>query len=274
MKRMCLNACSALIVLTAIAVPAVCQESELGEWGDAPEGATAYLSPAVLGQFPTCFGVPLASYIYHGPLCWAHFPGPLPPPFDFEVDGNAGLCPNFAPYDMDECFGADAGLMFPEPYTIDATPAVVPCPGFTGTPLGNVCNIATWGTDIDIMVANTFMPCVGYVNVIIDWDQSGFWGGSSTCPGPVTAPEHVLVNFPVPMGYNGPLSGLGPGSFIIGPNDQFVWARFTISETPVLIPWDGSGGFEDGETEDYLLKVLDPTVVEDQSWGVIKGLYR
>lgn len=271
MKRMCLTACSALIVLTAIVVPAVCED--VGEWGDAPEGAIAYVSPWVGGQFPTCFGVPLSSFIYHGPLCWSHFPGMLPPAFDFEVDGNAGLCPSFSPYDMDECFGADAGLMFPEAYTIDPTPSVVPCPGFTGTALGNICATAVWGTDIDIMVTNG-MPCDGYVNVIIDWDQSGFWGGSSTCPGPVSAPEHVLVNFLIPMGFGGPLSALGPGSFVIGPNDQFVWARFTISEAPVSLPWDGSGSFEDGETEDYLLRVLDPTAVDERSWGVIKGLYR
>lgn len=270
MKRVCLISYIALAALVASSSPL---DAQVGEWGDAPEGALAYIVPTVVGQFPTCFGVSLAQFVYHGPLCWAHFPGMLPPPWDFESDGNAGFCQPFAPYDMDECFGVDAGLIFPEPYTIDPTPSVVPCPGYTGTPLGNVCTTAIWGVNVDIMVANA-MPVVGYVNVLMDWDQSGDWGQTPLCPGAVPAPEHVLVNFPVPIGYSGPLSGLGPGGFLIGPNDQFVWSRFTISENPVVFPWDGSGGFEDGETEDYLLQIVDPTPVDDASWGVIKGLYR
>jgi uncharacterized repeat protein (TIGR01451 family) len=71
------------------------------------------------------------------------------------------------------------------------------------------------------------------------------------------APEHVLVNFPVPPGFVGPLPALGPPNFLIGPNAGVVWTRFTISPDPVAEDWDGSGEFLSGETEDYLLLVID-----------------
>ena len=84
----------------------------------------------------------------------------------------------------------------------------------------------------------------------------------------------MAVNIPVPMGYTGPVSGLGVPDFLVGPNDQHVWFRFTVSESPVGADWDGSGSFEDGETEDYLLLVQADTPVDEVSWGVIKALYR
>ena len=47
-----------------------------------------------------------------------------------------------------------------------------------------------------------------------------------------------------------------------------------ISEAQVGAGWDGSGVFEDGETEDYLFDIFDPTPVDEQTWGTIKGIYR
>ena len=225
------------------------------DYGDAPEGAIAYPSLGVMGNFPTCITVAPAGYIEHG-LCWAHFEMVPPPGFDFELDGNGGLCPAFAPYDNDECFmDGDAGLMFPDAYTIQAG-TVVTCPQSTASLLGNTCTTAIWGTNVDIYVVNN-MPVIGYVNVLMDWDQSGSWGGASICP-MAGAPEYVLQDFPVPVGFAGPLSTLmatGSG-FLIGPNPGYVWTRFMISEARLVNPqWDGSGIFEDGETEDYLLRV-------------------
>lgn len=242
------------------------------DFGDAPEGALAYPSTPIIGQFPTCIGVGPALWIQHG-LGWAHFgmgPGPA---WDAEADGNAGFCPAFNPntYDQDECFAdGDAGLIIPASYTISGavgSEMVVSCPGGTGGPLGTVCQTAVWGTDVDIWVVNN-MPVVGYVNVLMDWDQNGIWGGSSVCPpAGAPAPEHVLVNWQVPIGYNGPLSGLQPPPFLIGPNSGHVWSRFTITERPVpTSEWDGSGMFEDGETEDYLLEVKGQPA-EDLDFG-------
>lgn len=220
------------------------------EYGDAPEGVMAYPSNGIIGAFPTCKTVGPGGWVQH-----TNFGAWLGPSFDLEIDGNAGLCPGFAPYDMDECYAdGDAGLMFPQPYTI-ANNQVVTCPSSTGTPLGMVCQTAVWGQMIDIMVHNT-MPggTVGFMNVLFDWDQNGLWGGSAPCPGGPAA-EHVLINWPIPNGYVGPLSALAPPPFLIGPFGGYCWARFTITEMPVGVPWDGSGSFEDGESEDYLISV-------------------
>jgi len=252
-----------LLAVTALA-------GDLGEWGDAPEGAIAYPALGVIGAFPTCQNTGPASWIWHSPLCWAFFG----PGFDFEIEGNAGLCGQFPPYDVDECYAdMDAGLLVPPAYTI--IPAggglqVVPCsmPGA----LGLTCNMAFWGPNVDIHVVNN-MPVVGYLNVLMDWDQGGSWFGAINCPG-ASAPEHVLVDFPIPIGFAGPVSLLNPPPFLIGPQDGYVWTRFSITERPVGAGWDGSGLFEDGETEDYLLEVLDSTATETTDWSTVKALYR
>jgi hypothetical protein len=225
------------------------------DFGDAPEGALAYPTTGVLGAFPTCMNVPIAMWIQH-----TNFGAWFGPAFDLEPEGNAGLCPSFAPYDADECFAdGDAGLMFPPAYTIAGGVEVL-CPNATAGALGIVCQTASWGSNIDIQVHNTmpghpvYLPA--YVNVLMDWDQSGTWGGASSCP-LGSAPEHVLVDFVVPPLYIGPLSALGPPPFIIGPNSGYVWTRFTITEYPVGQSWTGAGMFEDGESEDYLLRI-DP----------------
>jgi hypothetical protein len=241
------------------------EEAEV-DHGDAPDGdpvnpAIAYPSLGIPGAFPTCRTILGSGYIEHG-LGWARFEPPMAgaPGWDAEVDGDAGLCPPpgcFPTYDDDECFAdMDAGLLLPDAYTIDNTPNVVPCPAAMGTALGYVCNNAVWGQDVDIYVNNT-MPVDGWVNVLADWQQDGVWGGSAPCPG-AAAPEYILQDFGVPSGYAGALSGLMPfpTSFLIGPNSGYVWFRFTITERKINNPsWDGRGSFEDGETEDYLLRV-------------------
>lgn len=102
MKRRQMIICVACVAALAVAGPASAQA--IGEWGDAPEGVNAYPNLGfVLGQFPTCMNVGPLLWVYHGPLGWAHFPSPQPPSFDFEAEGNAGLCPFPAgSYDLDE----------------------------------------------------------------------------------------------------------------------------------------------------------------------------
>jgi hypothetical protein len=218
------------------------------DFGDAPEGhgSIAYPSTGVIGSFPTCISSGPSTWIQHN-----NFGAYFGPTFDFESDGNAGWCPvgSFPPYDQDECFNdGDAGLIIPDSYTISNSIIVIPCPGCAGTPLGVTGQIAVWGNDIDIDVHN-HMPSatIGYVNVLMDWNQNGQWGDTG---------EHVLVNHPIPNPFDGPLSMLQPPSFIIGPNPGYVWTRFSITETAVPSNWIGQGSFEDGESEDYLLQIL------------------
>lgn len=232
------------------------------DFGDAPEDVLAYPSNGVYGLFPTCINVGNNGYVEH-----LHSGADLGPAIDYETDGNAGLCPSFAPYDDDECFGGgDAGLTIPEPYTIIGG-NVSTCPNSTGTPLGFPCDTAVWGSNVDIDV-NNFMPNQGdaYMNVLVDWNRDGDWGDTVYCDS-ILVEEHVLQNFIITQGYSGPLSGLTPPDFIIGPDHGFFWCRFTISDTMVSVPWDGDGYFEDGETEDYLLHVDTAAVVIDYEYG-------
>ena len=243
------------------------------EYGDAPESdainqAIAYPSTNQLGYFPTCLtiGAP-GSYVEH-----TNFGAWFGAYVDFEYDGNGGQCPNgcFPPYDVDECFdntnngnNTDPGLIMPESFTISSANTVVACPPYTGTSLGQTCQTAVWGQDIDIWVHN-MMPghdpyLDAYVNVLVDWNQDGVWGGSSTCTGGVTVPEHILVDHRIPAKHVGTLSStMTPGVndfFTIGPNPGYVWVRFMISEAQVGKGWGGAGSFEDGESEDYLLRI-------------------
>ncbi len=248
------------VFLLVILAPALARAQDVnpgpGDWGDAPEGALAYPSLGVAGQFPTCFGGP-AGFIWHGnpgravDLYWGF-------DVDDEIDGNAGFCPA-PPYEMDECWGpfdGDGGLAIPDTYTIGVGNVVVPCGQQPPRPLGFTCqvlNLTVGGPFEANIVNNSGAP--GFVNVAFDWNQDGTWGGQVMCGALV--PEHAIVNLPVPPFYVGPLSGLSPGPVQIGPNAGYVWIRMTLSNQPVSAGWDGSGLFDLGETEDYLIEVLD-----------------
>ncbi len=52
---------------------------------------------------------------------------------------------------------------------------------------------------------------------------------------------------------------------MIGPNAGYAWARFTITDVALAINWDGSGSFEDGESEDYLIAINTETI--DAEYG-------
>ncbi|MBU2649426.1 MAG: hypothetical protein KKA81_00695, partial [Bacteroidetes bacterium] len=225
------------------------------DFGDAPDNALAYPGSGTFGVFPTCItGSNPGQYVMHFPSSiW------LGPAFDAETDGNAGLCSPFStPYDSDECFqDNDAGLIIPLPYTIVGAAGqeqVVPCAG-NASPLDTICSIVHWGFELDIHVVNN-SPSPAYMNVLVDWNQDGLWAlNSGTMCNSIVVPEHVLVDFSVPVAYNGALSALGPPSFLSGPNTGYCWSRFTISNQPVSNNWQGSGEFDDGETEDYIMEI-------------------
>ncbi|MBN1508582.1 MAG: LamG domain-containing protein [Sedimentisphaerales bacterium] len=227
------------------------------DFGDAPEGVVAYPSSGVAGLFPTCVTVGPASWIEHsgGTCCFGE-------KVDMETDGNGGKCPAYSPdlYDQDEKqVDGDAGLIKPRAFTIKTSGGstrVVPTNFYVLESMGNACLIAVWDATIDIEVTNNRHQ-EAYVNILFDWNQDGKWDGSSRCADGV-APEHTIVNFPVPAGYSGPLSALHPPNFKIGPLGGYVWTRFTISDRRVMEGWNGDGVFPDGETEDYLLYIREP----------------
>lgn len=226
------------------------------DMGDAPDNALAYPSSGTIGSFPTCIGGSnTGQYIIHYPqFVW------LGPTFDHETDGNGGLCSPFGiPYDNDECIqDNDAGLVIPLPYTITGPAGqeqIAPCSG-NASFLDTVCSVVHWGTEIDIQINNGSQDNA-FMNILIDWNQDGLWAyNSATKCNSTVVPEHVLVDFAIPAGYNGLLSALTPQVFMAGPNTGYVWSRFTISDAPVGNDWHGQGEFLDGETEDYLLEIV------------------
>jgi hypothetical protein len=253
-----------------------------GDYGDAPEGIVAYPSTGVIGQFPTVFA-PTA-----GPAAFMfHLPQPSPLLYlghgmDREYEGNGGLpFQEFYTYNFDECHDLssfDDGLVMPTGFTIRGS-WVFPCVSGPMTSLGLPCTQAIWGVDIDVEVCNQ-QTLGAYLNVLIDWNRDGEWGGTTTaCTTPL--PELVVENLLIPV--TGPtpqpLSSLVPGipPLDIGPIDGYVWARFTLTDLPLSNPslWDGSwqatGGWFSivrGETEDYLLHVGDaPLDVADGADG-------
>lgn len=239
------------------------------DFGDAPEGKLAYPASGVIGDFPSCLSPDIndGTYIWHvGNLVYF---GDL---WDGELDGNASLCPDFPLYDQDECFNdLDAGLLLPKPYTIVAD-TVAPCDMISGEAMKSPYQWAVWGDDIDIFVRN-LLDLEMYVNVLFDWNQDGDWKDVlNTFGGQI--PEHVLANFPVPGGYEGPLSSLLPDDFRIGPNSGHVWARFMISDSIVPSGWYGEGKYLYGETEDYLIEIgFCPDVIVFDQGGLPSGYY-
>gem|GEM_PF-2522152 len=268
-KLLCLAFALLLLLTLAGQNASLLADEDDDEYGDAPESVMAYPSIGVLGTFPTCKTWGPSAWVIHQPTppLWAYF-GPLE---TYETDGNRGWClstPPFPPYDADECYqDGDAGLLFPEPYTIDFSGSVVPCTGYNGYPMQDTCHTAYWGGHLDIWVEHNGSPAVpAYVNVLFDWNRDGYWSGNDTCwvgGGPTLVPEHVLVDQPIGPGFKGPLSWTAPRPFVVGPEAGYVWARFTISEGQVFPDWNGEGSFEGGETEDYLIEIgMPPEGVE------------
>lgn len=97
-----------------------------------------------------------------------------------------------------------------------------------------------------------------YLNVWIDWNRNGVWGGSQTCPGGLVVAEWAVRNqvlaLPAPGVYVYTSTAFIAGS--LGSADQ-LWLRVTLSDAAAPAEADdGRGpanGYADGETEDYLL---------------------
>ena len=248
------NATSATHPSAAPAQPAL-------DFGDAPEGVLAY-STGAIGRFPTCMFVGPAAWVRHGfgglQMAW------FGPGVDYEPDGNGGFCPLFQPNDRDECFAdGDAGLLMPQPFTLLGgieRPCPTPREPRSGLPVNRPSGAAMW-------TSMSVTPCSSPATSTCSstGEQNGAWGQAAQCP-PGAAPEHVLTNFVLPPGFAGPLSALGPPSFLIGPQPGFAWARFAITEQPVPVGWDGAGQFDAGESEDYLL-LIAPAQPDEYDWG-------
>jgi len=98
-----------------------------------------------------------------------------------------------------------------------------------------------------------------YLNVLVDWDGDGAWGGRVSCPQGLVASEWAVRNLPVDVSSwsEGTTATVIPLQLPVGPRAGQSWARFTLSYAEVISgdDWDGRGAFAFGETEDHLLSI-------------------
>jgi len=105
-----------------------------------------------------------------------------------------------------------------------------------------------------------------YVNAWFDWNQDGDWDDAPKFCGH-SAPEWAVQNQQLLFSKSGIYTvrskPFTSWDSLEDPNVQYIWMRITLSEQP----WTGSGsggsgppgGYQYGETEDYLLRVLFPS---------------
>jgi len=94
------------------------------------------------------------------------------------------------------------------------------------------------------------------VNILIDLNGDGTWNQPS---------EHVVQNQAIN------LPGPDEGTFVsnsfstVGATVGQTWLRLTLTRTPVTVPWNGTGLFACGETEDWQIWI-EEEVPEEWYW--------
>jgi hypothetical protein len=160
--------------------------------------------------------------------------------FDPDGEPNLGNCPLGIP-DRDD---HDDGVRF-----ADARPFFQP---FVAQPL------AVWFAAVVVTVAPGAPAAPRYLNVVTDADADGRWKNNRF----VT--EWVVRNARFDVAPGASETRLVPiGAHPFGKGQ--VWTRFTLTRSPIPLNtlgisggWDGSGQFEFGESEDYLVDAGHP----------------
>ena len=234
----------ATLILTATPVPV-----QVSDLGDAPDSTnhfgvamTAY--PGVTALFPTVFdattGLPVGPrhqnnwpLRYHlGPSITNEREADIGP----DADGINNIVP---PTNNKNNDGADDGLTLP-----------VSLPH---------CQTTTLTYSVTVLASGT---TTAYFNAWLDYNRNGAWGDLLSCPGVVSewAVANQVVTFP------------GPGTYVIttpaftsfnNTPSKGMWVRISLAESPAPAA-DGQGiatGYAFGETEDYKLPGIVPTIV-------------
>lgn len=219
----------------------------LPDLGDAPDSSNSYGVPmsaypsGILAKFPTVYvaGSPPYGPLHHNLERRYHLgpavTGEKEADIGFDADGVHNLYPPADAKDMDRADDGIVTVSLP-----DCSPGSVT---YTVTvPLGAPAGSA-------------------FVNLWFDWDRSGAWGGTFSCPGG-SAPEWAVQNQVIT------LPGPGVYTFTTPPflswntaANLCLWWRITLSDGPATAA-DGSGpagGYKYGETEDYYPCSTSPT---------------
>lgn len=122
------------------------------------------------------------------------------------------------------------------------------------------CQLRTITYNVTVIAGGT---STAYFNLYLDWNRNGQWGDTPLCPNGSFAPEwavqNQLVTFPGPGSYT--ITSPVFTTFNQNPQQQ-MWLRAILSDAPATTN-NGSGpinGYQFGETEDYRLPGIIPTV--------------
>ncbi|MEL7045359.1 MAG: hypothetical protein AAGL66_10110 [Pseudomonadota bacterium] len=200
-----------------------------GDYGDAPDGsATGY--PGLFaqnGQFPTLAANNGARTL---DVNGARLGADASTESDANDPADSDGIPNLSPENTDSDDGI-ARMMIQV--------VAIPPPAFL---------------DVDVSVPNGGQGGTYWLNVLIDLNMDGEWGGSV----PPGNPEWVVKNRPV---------ALAAGERRVERSDYFAygngnrlpdpaWMRVALTSEPVAgTDWDGSGEFSVGEIEDHLVRM-------------------
>jgi hypothetical protein len=105
---------------------------------------------------------------------------------------------------------------------------------------------------LTLRVGHAGVTTTSYLNVLIDLNQDGSWGGAQ---GP-EAPEWVVQNLAVQHGTSAEQSLEQTFTYAhAGRVPERTWMRVALTDRPVPANWDGRGYFEAGEVEDHLVEL-------------------
>ncbi len=229
----------ALFALMLLLLPSLAagQTIAVGEYGDAPDGTNAgYTAPldTVTGNFPTRFNTTNSRYSLPGghTLTKDTYIGQV---VSLEQGARDVLDPDLVENLVDDDF--DDGLV------------------------GSLCPLTTSTANpfdveltFDITLDAAATAGTRYVNVLIDADQDGVWNDQPTS-------EWVVQDYPVTGLVPGTTTTVTVGPFPLGASLAGMWMRVAVTDERVVdvVPvditgWDGSGAFDEGEIEDYLVR--------------------
>lgn len=99
-----------------------------------------------------------------------------------------------------------------------------------------------------------------FLNVLVDLDGDGSWGGAAAGGEEEWAIQNQAVRF---EGKTRTRVELGPFAFANGGKvPARAWMRVALTDVMVPKGWDGSGQFAAGEIEDYLVELPDAPLVD------------
>lgn len=119
---------------------------------------------------------------------------------------------------------------------------------------------------VDVTTPQTAQGGAYYLNVLIDLDMDGTWGGTAAG----NEPEWVIKNYAV-TAVSGSTLTIHPPSFAYGngmvlPDNTFMRIALT-SEQVTGSDWDGSGEFKKGEIEDHIVSIPDMKILNVNCGG-------